>query len=90
MITGAARGLGNAIARAALNMGDKVVALTRRPMGFAIPEGHEDDALCLQLDVSSEDMHDFEGGGCEQGSRALRAHRYAREQCGIRMRHFLR
>lgn len=52
-ITGAGKGIGYAIARAALKNNDYVVATTRKENGFLIPTGYEDNVLALQLDVSS-------------------------------------
>lgn len=52
-ITGAGKGIGYAIARAALKNNDYVVATTRKENGFLIPTGYEDNVLVLQLDVSS-------------------------------------
>lgn len=54
-ITGAAKGIGYAIAKAALEAGDYVVATTRKENDFAVPEGYEDYALHLLLDVSNQD-----------------------------------
>lgn len=54
-ITGAAKGIGYAIAKAALEAGDYVVATTRKENDFAVPAGYEDNALHLLLDVSNQD-----------------------------------
>ncbi len=51
-ITGASKGIGHAIANAALNAGDFVVAATRKENAFPIPKGHEESILNLRLDVS--------------------------------------
>ncbi len=59
-ITGAARGMGKAIADAALQAGDCVVATTRKPDDFQIPEGCADRVLSLQLDVSNTDQSLFD------------------------------
>lgn len=52
-ITGAGKGIGYAVARAALKNNDYVVATTRKENDFLIPAGYEDNVLTLQLDVSS-------------------------------------
>jgi NAD(P)-dependent dehydrogenase (short-subunit alcohol dehydrogenase family) len=55
-ITGAARGIGREVARAALAAGDKVV-VTGRDVGtlLKVYDGYGDDVLALKLDVSRED-----------------------------------
>lgn len=55
-ITGAAKGIGYAIAKAALEAGDYVAATTRKENDFSIPSGYEENVLNLQLDVSTPDM----------------------------------
>ena len=60
MITGAAKGIGYSIAKAALENGDYIVATTRVENDFAIPNGYEDKVLALQLDVSCQDFSLFE------------------------------
>ena len=54
-ITGAGKGIGNAIAMAALDAGDCVIATTRKANGFLIPDKYKSSALNLQLDVSDTD-----------------------------------
>lgn len=54
-ITGAAKGIGYAIAKAALANGDFVVAATRKENDFSIPAGYENHVLHLLLDVSNQD-----------------------------------
>ena len=54
-ITGASKGLGLAIAKAALANGDKVVATVRKnPKELALNLQHEDKVLVVQLDVTKE------------------------------------
>lgn len=54
-ITGAGKGIGNAIANAALQAGDFVVATTRKKQGFVIAEQFKNNAINLTLDVSDTD-----------------------------------
>lgn len=54
-ITGAGKGIGCAIAKAALKAGDFVVATTRRENSFPVPKGYEANVLNLKLDVSDPD-----------------------------------
>ncbi len=54
-ITGAGKGIGNAIAMAALDAGDCVIATTRKANGFLIPDKYKSSTLSLQLDVSDAD-----------------------------------
>ena len=58
-ITGAGKGIGHAIATAALKAGDYVVATTRKEKGFIAPEQYAENALNLTLDVSDwkEDVY---------------------------------
>ncbi|MFC4242557.1 SDR family NAD(P)-dependent oxidoreductase [Gryllotalpicola reticulitermitis] len=53
LITGAGRGFGHEIARAALEAGDQVIATARNPeqIEAALP-GHEDHLLAVRLDVT--------------------------------------
>ncbi|HIU10669.1 MAG TPA: SDR family oxidoreductase [Candidatus Avidehalobacter gallistercoris] len=52
MITGAGKGIGYSIARAALEAGNYVVAATRKENDFSAPQGYEKNTLNLRLDVS--------------------------------------
>src|SRR3989442_15978369 len=52
-ITGAGRGLGVEIAKAALAAGDAVVATGRNPGAVAEAVGESDDLLVVKLDVTS-------------------------------------
>lgn len=54
-ITGAGKGIGRAIANAALKEGDFVVAATRKENAFPVPRGYEGNVLNLRLDVSDPD-----------------------------------
>ncbi len=54
-ITGAGKGIGKAIATAALEYGDRVIATTRKADGFSSSDKYKDNALNLQLDVSEAD-----------------------------------
>ncbi len=54
-ITGAGKGLGRAIAEAALAHGDFVAATTRNAAGLAYTTAYPKQALALQLDVSCTD-----------------------------------
>jgi NAD(P)-dependent dehydrogenase (short-subunit alcohol dehydrogenase family) len=59
LITGAGRGMGVDIARAALAAGDAVVATGRTPERVASALGDHDDLLVVRLDVTSiEDVRD--------------------------------
>ena len=55
MITGAARGMGAAFTRAALDAGHAVVATGRRPDEITAAVGASDDLLAVRLDVVSVD-----------------------------------
>lgn len=55
LVTGAGKGIGNAIAVTALKHGDHVIATTRMENTFKAPKGYEDKVLSLQLDVSCTD-----------------------------------
>ncbi len=52
LITGAGRGLGLAVAQAALRAGDAVVAAARRPEAAAEALGHPERVLAARLDVT--------------------------------------
>lgn len=53
-ITGAGKGIGNAIAMAALKDGDYVIAATRKEKGFLAAEEYMNNVLNLQLDISDK------------------------------------
>ena len=55
MITGSSRGLGLAIARTALEAGERVVATARKADAVAAALGHSDRLLALTLDVTNTD-----------------------------------
>jgi NAD(P)-dependent dehydrogenase (short-subunit alcohol dehydrogenase family) len=58
LITGAGRGLGLDIAKAALSAGHAVVATGRDPAKVTAAIGHHDDLLAIRLDVTRlEDAH---------------------------------
>src|SRR5947199_9722759 len=58
LITGAGRGLGVDIAKAALAAGHAVVATGRDPEKFAAAIGQHDDLLAVKLDVTNlDDAH---------------------------------
>lgn len=52
-ITGAAKGIGNAVANEVLKAGNCVVATTRKENDFAIPQEYSENVLALTLDVSN-------------------------------------
>ncbi|MDO5411005.1 MAG: SDR family NAD(P)-dependent oxidoreductase [Lachnospiraceae bacterium] len=52
LITGAGKGMGNAIARAALENGDFVIATTRKEQDFTIWEKYQDRVMTAKLDVA--------------------------------------
>lgn len=54
-VTGAAKGIGNAVVNAALMHGDCVIAAARTANSMIVPAGREDACLPLQLDVSCTD-----------------------------------
>jgi NAD(P)-dependent dehydrogenase (short-subunit alcohol dehydrogenase family) len=60
MITGAAKGIGRAIALAALDAGNSVVVTTRKVNEFATSEEYANRVLNLQLDVSDTDESVFD------------------------------
>lgn len=51
-ITGAAKGIGNAVTNAVLKAGEYVVATTRKENDFVIPQEYSENVLALALDVS--------------------------------------
>ncbi|CAG9170485.1 3-phenylpropionate-dihydrodiol/cinnamic acid-dihydrodiol dehydrogenase [Cupriavidus laharis] len=55
-ITGASRGFGLEIARAALARGDRVVATARRPQAITDVLGEQDHLLAVALDVNSDEQ----------------------------------
>ncbi|WER48035.1 oxidoreductase [Cupriavidus sp. WKF15] len=55
-ITGASRGFGLEIARAALARGDRVVAAARRPQAVTDALGEHDHLLAVALDVNSDEQ----------------------------------
>lgn len=55
-ITGASRGFGAEIVKAALANGDQVVATARDTSGLAIRLGHHPDLLIVPLDVTAEEQ----------------------------------
>jgi NAD(P)-dependent dehydrogenase (short-subunit alcohol dehydrogenase family) len=58
LITGASRGLGLDIAKAALAAGHEVIATGREPVKVTAAIGHHDDLLAMKLDVTRlEDAH---------------------------------
>lgn len=59
-ITGAGKGIGRAIALAALKSGDCVVATTRKENGFAVLPKYQDKLMNLKLDVSDTDAKVYE------------------------------
>ena len=54
-VTGAGKGIGNAVIHTVLRRGDQVVATTRDASQIQIPDGYEEQALVMQLDVSSRE-----------------------------------
>lgn len=59
LITGAGKGIGKAIANAALRHGDCVIAATRTVSDLSAPAGYEDQFLPVQLDVSCPDEDSY-------------------------------
>ena len=51
-VTGAARGMGNAIVNAVLQHGDCVIATSRKGDDIPIPDEYKENTLCLKLDIS--------------------------------------
>ena len=79
LITGAGRGLGVDIAKAALAAGHNVVATGRNPDAVATALGDAEDLLVLALDVTDPEQIAQSGPG---GARALRLDRRAGQQRG--------
>ena len=59
-ITGAGKGIGHAIALAALKKGDFVVAATRKENAFSVPDDYKERAINLKLDVSDTELKIYE------------------------------
>ncbi len=59
-ITGASKGIGKAIALAALKNGNFVVATTRKSNGFEVPAEYARRVLAIQLDVSNTNQNIFD------------------------------
>lgn len=55
-ITGASRGFGMEITKAALASGDKVVAAVRNPKKFTLQANNNDNLLVVKLDVTNEEQ----------------------------------
>ena len=55
-VTGAGKGMGNAIVMEVLKHGDCVVATSRKGNDILIPEEYKDKALCLKLDISEQNQ----------------------------------
>jgi NAD(P)-dependent dehydrogenase (short-subunit alcohol dehydrogenase family) len=53
MMTGASRGLGAELAKAAVAAGDKVIATGRETRGLNCPGNQEEAWLCLEMDVTN-------------------------------------
>ena len=88
VITGAGRGMGLSITKAALAAGHKVnVATGRNPEKVALAVGESADLLVVKLDVTSP--ADAEAA-VKAGDRPVRPHRCAREQCRQLLRRLLR
>ena len=69
LITGAGRGLGVDIAKAALAAGHAVVATGRDPAKVEAAVGHHDNLLAITLDVTRPAGC---AGGCRDGRREIR------------------
>ena len=87
IITGAGRGLGVDIAKAALAAGHNVVATGRNPDTVTRALGDAEDLLVLALDVTDPEQIASGGRG---DARALRHHRRAGQQRGQLLRGLLR
>ena len=87
LITGAGRGMGVDIAKAALAAGHNVVATGRNPDAVAEAVGDADDLLVVKLDVTSRAGR---RGGGQGGRRPLRRHRRAGQQRRQLLRGLLR
>ena len=86
-ITGAGRGMGVDIAKAALAAGHNVVATGRNPDAVARRSATADDLLVVKLDVTSAAGR---RGGGRGGRRPLRRHRRAGQQRRQLLRRLLR
>ena len=86
-ITGAGRGMGVDIAKAALAAGNAVVATGRDPDAVTTAVGDADDLLAVKLDVTKPPRRRGRGPG---RSRALRTHRRPRQQRRQLLRRLLR
>ena len=87
LITGAGRGLGVDIAKAALAAGNAVVATGRNPEAVTAALGASDDMLAVTLDVTKPDDADSRRPGRR---RALRPDRRPRQQRRQLLRRLLR
>ena len=58
-VTGAGKGMGNAIVTEVLKHGDSVVATSRKGNDILIPEEYKDKALCLKLDISEQNREAY-------------------------------
>jgi NAD(P)-dependent dehydrogenase (short-subunit alcohol dehydrogenase family) len=86
IITGAGRGLGVDIAKAALAAGHNAVATGRNPAAVAEALGDADNLLVAKLDVTPQRGRTRRRRG---GCRALRRHRRAGQQRGELLRRLL-
>ena len=87
LVTGAGRGLGVDIAKAALAAGHAVVATGRNPERVRAAIGEHDDLLAVKLDVTDPADASFGRGGC---GRPVRPDRRAGQQRGQLQRRLLR
>ena len=87
LITGAGRGMGADIAKAALAAGHNVVATGRNPDAVAEALGDSDQLLVVKLDVTSRDDAQ---AAVDAAVDALRRHRRARQQRRQLLRRLLR
>jgi NAD(P)-dependent dehydrogenase (short-subunit alcohol dehydrogenase family) len=84
LITGAGRGMGVDIAKAALAAGDAVVATGRNPERVATALGDHDDLLVVKLDVTSlDDVQDAARAAVDRFGRIdVRLRRRSAMACG--------